>query len=151
MLEETGYTYDGNDNLLTRVTPKAETISFAYNAVNELLTKTLPGSLVTSYVYDLVGNLTSVTDPDSALTMTYAGESGADHQHGRQFESTIRQRDYTYDNRLTLADAQNTTTYAYDVLNRLTSLTAPVGGFTFAYDGLSRQTSLTLPNGTSIG
>lgn len=71
MLEETGYTYNANDNLLTRVTPKAETISFAYNAVNELLTKTLPGSLVTSYVYDLVCNLTSVTDPDSALTMTY--------------------------------------------------------------------------------
>ncbi|MCS6263540.1 MAG: hypothetical protein H8K11_07245 [Nitrospira sp.] len=40
--------YDGNDNLLTRITPKNETISFAYNAVNQLLSKTLPGSQVTS-------------------------------------------------------------------------------------------------------
>ena len=54
------YTYDGNDNLLTRITPKNETISFAYDAVNQLLSKTLPGSQVTSYLYDLAGNLTGV-------------------------------------------------------------------------------------------
>lgn len=56
-------TYDGNDNLLTRLTPKAETIVFAYDVVNQLLSKTLPGSLVTSYTYDPVGNLLTVSRP----------------------------------------------------------------------------------------
>ena len=120
------YTYDGNDNLLTRITPKNETISFAYDAVNQLLSKTLPGSQVTSYLYDLAGNLTTVMDPDSVLTMTYdqakrllnVTTAGSPHQ------PTVS-LGYAYDangNRLTLADGIKTTSYHYDGLNRLTGL-----------------------------
>ena len=65
------YTYDGNDNLTKRRTPKGDDILFAYDAVNQLLSKTLPGNQITQYVNDLAGNVTHVTDPDSVLTMTY--------------------------------------------------------------------------------
>ena len=46
-----------------------------------------------------------------------------------------------------MADPQNAaTTYAYDVLNRLKTLTFNGGSFGFGYDALSRRTSLTRPN-----
>ncbi|MBA5868325.1 MAG: hypothetical protein GDA67_16655 [Nitrospira sp. CR1.3] len=146
------YTYDGNDNLLTRVTPKAETISFEYNAVNELIKKTLPGNLLTQYGYDTVGNLTSVTDSDSALTMTYnqANRLLTTATTGSSNQPAVTLT-YTYDkngNRLTAVDPFGTNTATYDALNRLASLASPAGLATLTYDALSRRTSLTLPNGT---
>lgn len=124
------YTYDGNDNLLTRVTPKAETIRFEYNAVNELITKTLPGNLLTQYGYDAVGNLISVTDPDSTLTMTYdqANRLLTTSTAGSSTQPSVTLT-HTYDkngNRLTAVDSSGTNTYTYDSLNRLASLASLV-------------------------
>jgi RHS repeat-associated protein len=49
-----------------------------------------------------------------------------------------------------MTDPQNAgTTYVYDTLNRLTSLTSPQGAFGFSYDALSRRTQLTRPNNVS--
>jgi RHS repeat-associated protein len=112
--------------LLTRITPKNETISFAYDAVHHLLSKTLPGSQVTSYLYDLAGNLTNVMDPDSVLAMTYdqAKRLTSVKTAGSPHQPTVS-LGYAYDangNRLTLADGIKTTSYHYDGLNRLTGL-----------------------------
>jgi RHS repeat-associated protein len=60
---------------------------------------------------------------------------------------------YTYDkngNRLTMTDPTGTTTYTYDELNRLTSLTNPSSQtIEFDYDALSHRTQTTFPNGTT--
>jgi RHS repeat-associated protein len=64
---------------------------------------------------------------------------------------------YTYDansNRLTLTDPQSgVTNYAYDTLNRLSTLTPPTvfssTGFGFTYDVLNRRTQMTRPNGVA--
>jgi RHS repeat-associated protein len=65
---------------------------------------------------------------------------------------------YTYDaasNRIGFTDPESgSTTYAYDTLNRLTTLTPPSafsGGssFGFSYDALSRRTQMTRPNGVT--
>ncbi len=112
------YTYDGADNLTSRVTPKGETIRFEYDAVNQLLKKTLPGSQVTRYTYDTGGNLTGVTDPDSTVTMTYdpanrlltTSTVGSSHQPA----ATLT---YTYDkngNRVTVVDPTATNSYVYE-------------------------------------
>jgi RHS repeat-associated protein len=58
---------------------------------------------------------------------------------------------YTYDlngNRTSMIDPTGLTTYTYDALNRLTSITNNKGQVTsFTYDALSRRTSMTHANG----
>jgi len=58
---------------------------------------------------------------------------------------------YTYDlngNRISMIDPTGLTTYAYDALNRLTSMTNNKGQTTtFTYDALGRRTSMTHANG----
>jgi len=58
---------------------------------------------------------------------------------------------YVYDlngNRITMIDPTGLTTYNYDVLNRLTSITNNQGlTTTFTYDALGRRTSMTHDNG----
>ncbi|HEV8719169.1 MAG TPA: tandem-95 repeat protein [Candidatus Binatia bacterium] len=58
---------------------------------------------------------------------------------------------YTYDlngNRVSMIDPTGLTTYGYDALNRLTSITNNKGQVTsFTYDALSRRTSMTHANG----
>jgi RHS repeat-associated protein len=58
---------------------------------------------------------------------------------------------YTYDlngNRVSMIDPTGLTTYGYDALNRLTSITNNKGHVTsFTYDALSRRTSMTHANG----
>jgi RHS repeat-associated protein len=58
---------------------------------------------------------------------------------------------YTYDfngNRVSMVDPTGLTTYAYDALNRLTSITNNKGHVTsFTYDALGRRTSMTHANG----
>jgi RHS repeat-associated protein len=64
---------------------------------------------------------------------------------------------YTYDansNRASMTDPQNgVTSYVYDTLNRLSTLTPPAafgtGSFGFTYDALSRRTQMTRPNGVT--
>ncbi|MCK6450686.1 MAG: hypothetical protein L6R19_07480 [Alphaproteobacteria bacterium] len=87
------YTYDANDNVLTRTTRAGATIAFAYDPLNRLVTKTPPSPApVASYTYDLAGRITGTSDTSAALTAAVP-PSGTE----------VR-----YD-----------TTYAYDALNRV--------------------------------
>jgi RHS repeat-associated protein len=152
------YAYDAANNLTSKMDRKGQTINYVYDDMYRLTQKTYPDSTNVEYVYDLVGKLLSVTDPTGTYGFAYDNMGrlvGTTTQYA--FLSGTYTTSYTYDansNRLTFTDPQNgVTNYAYDTLNRLSTLTPPTAfsstGFGFTYDGLSRRTQMTRPNGVT--
>jgi RHS repeat-associated protein len=126
--------------------------------LNRLTQKTYPDSTSVEYVYDLVGKVLQVNDPTGTYGFAYDNMGrliGTTTQYS--FLSSSFANAYTYDadsNRVTLTDPQGgVTSYAYDTLNRLSTLTPPTAfsstGFGFTYDALSRRTQMTRPNGVT--
>jgi RHS repeat-associated protein len=153
------YAYDAANNLISKTDRKGQTINYVYDDMNRLTQKTYPDSTSVEYVYDLVGKLRQVTDPTGTYGFAYDNMGrlvGTSTQYTflplNNFTNS-----YTYDansNRLTLTDPQGgVTSYAYDTLNRLSTLTPPTAfsstGFGFTYDVLSRRTQMTRPNGVT--
>ena len=109
-----------------------------------------------NYTYDNDSRLTQVSDPTGTYQFTFDNMgrlTGTTTSYafltGRNFTTS-----YGYDkasNRTSFTDPESgPTSYVYDTLNRLQTLTPPVaissGNFGFGYDGLSRRISLTRPN-----
>lgn len=146
------YGYDYNGNLTTKRDRNLQTINYAYDAANRLTSKTYPDTTSISYTYDLANHLTQVVDPTGTYGFTFDAD-GRLTQTSTAY-SFIAGRTFTvgygYDaaaNRTSMTDPQNAgTTYVYDTLNRLQTLTSPQGAFGFSYDPLSRRTQLTRPN-----
>jgi RHS repeat-associated protein len=149
------YGYDSNGTLTSKIDRKNQTISYVYDAANRLTSKSYPDTTSVAYTYDLANHLTQVSDP----TGTYGFTLDAD---GRLTQASttysfisghVFNVGYGYDaasNRTSMTDPQNGgTTYVYDTLNRLSSLTSPQGAFGFSYDALGRRTQLTRPNGVA--
>lgn len=191
----TTYTYTGG--LLTSVTEpdpdgaggqSAPVTSYTYDAMGRTLTMTDPLGNVTTYAYDNLGRQTSVTmpDPDGAGSLTSLVSTTVYDAFDRiisltDFDGTTTS--FTYDsegNKLTETTALGTTTYTYDELNRvetittadpdgtgpltalvttyvytvagqLKSVTTPKGTTTYTYDDRRRRTSTTLPDPDGAG
>jgi YD repeat-containing protein len=104
------------------------------------------------FAYDNDSRLTQVTDPTGTYAFTFDNMGRLTNAAtnyafltGRNFSTG-----YGYDaasNRTSFTDPENgATSYVYDTLNRLQTLTSPQGAFGFSYDALSRRTGLTRPN-----
>ena len=154
------YSYDAVGNLASKIDRKKQTITYTYDQLNRLTQKTYPDSTAVNYSYDNDSRLTQVTDPTGTYQFTFDNMgrlTGTNTQYsfltGRSFTTS-----YSYDatsNRVGFSDPEGgSTTYAYDNLNRLQTLTPPAeftsgaaaNSFGFGYDALSRRTGLTRPN-----
>src|SRR3989454_10208753 len=158
-LSET-YAYDANNNLTSKTDRKGQTITYVYDALNRLTHKGYPDATGVDYIYDLVGKIQQVNDPTGTYAFAYDNMGrliGTTTSYafltGRTFTAS-----YSYDaasNRTGFTDPEGgASTYAYDTLNRLTTLTPPAaftatGNFGFSYDALSRRTQMTRPNGVN--
>jgi RHS repeat-associated protein len=153
------YAYDADNDLTSKTDRNGNTITYLYDALNRLTQKSYPNSTSVEYTYDLVGKVLQVNDPTGTYGFSY-------DNMGRLIGTTTQYtflpsnnftNSYTYDansNRLTLTDPQGgVTSYAYDTLNRLSTLTPPTAfsstGFGFSYDALSRRIQMTRPNGVT--
>jgi YD repeat-containing protein len=138
------YTLDAAGNRSTKQDDLAGvTTSYGYDPIYELLSATQGGTTTESYTYDPVGNRTaSLAIP--SYTVNSSNELTSDSNAS-----------YTYDNNgntLTKVVGSNTTSYAWDFENRLTSVTLPNSGGTvqFKYDPFGRRIEKISPTTTSI-
>jgi RHS repeat-associated protein len=114
---------------------------YTYDALNDLLSVTQKGGSSSSsnwrprsFVYDSLSRLTSATNPESGtINYTYDGNSN------------LLTKIAPSPNQPSTGTATVTTTYSYDVLNRLTGKSytdgyasnAPTQGVTYGYDGVN--------------
>ena len=153
------YGYDAVGNLTSKTDRKNQQIAYTYDQLNRLTQKTYPDSTAVNYTYDNDSRLTAVTDPTGTYSFTFdnMGQLTGTSTSYSFLTSRSFTTSYGYDkasNRTSFTDPENgSTTYAYDTLNRLQTLTPPSaftsGSFGFSYDALSRRTQMTRPNGVS--
>ena len=153
------YGYDADNNLITKTDRKGQTITYTYDLANRLTSKTYPDSTNVAYSYDKASRLTQVVDPTGTYTFTFdnMGRLVSTSTQYTFLTNKTFTTSYTYDkasNRTGFTDPEGgSTTYAYDTLNRLQTLTPPsaftTGSFGFSYDALSRRTQMTRPNGVT--
>ena len=137
----TTYTYNTFGEVLTSTDPLGNKTTNTYDPKGNLLTVTAPApdgnmpASVTQFQYNGLGELTQITDPRqnvTTLTYTTAGLIA------------------------TIKDAQqHVTTYGYDARGNRTSVIDPINGSahptTFAYDLMNRLTGITYPDGSTVG
>jgi len=125
----TTYTYDELDRLVSVMDPLGNTTSFAYDAVGNRTVKTKPDGMTFAYSYDVLSRLVEVSAPGLNISYTYDAAG----------------------NRTTMADGTGATSYTYDPLDRLASVTYPDGRtLAYTYDAVSNRTGLTYPAGEAV-
>jgi RHS repeat-associated protein len=154
--QRTSYGYDEQGNRTSQTDASGRTTSFEYDALGRETRRTLPavtdpagGPAVPAFetkTYDAAGNLTSHTDFMGRVT-TYAYDPDTDRLASRTYPNPDENVAFTYTptgRRKTATDSRGTTSYAYDLRDRLVSLTYPDGrSLGYDYDPQGNRTKLT--------
>ncbi|MBX9723723.1 MAG: hypothetical protein K2X81_20120, partial [Candidatus Obscuribacterales bacterium] len=149
------YSYNANNQVLTLITRKSDTITNTYDVLLRLSTRQ-PGSLpLQTFSFDLAGRLTKVHTPVSGTDPASGDFQYSFDGAGRLYLQTMpdgKTITYALDEngnrtKLTYPDGFYVN-YNYDQLNRLTdiSLTTFLPSVHFDYDELSRRIAITYDN-----
>ena len=152
----TSYTYDGDGNVLTVTNALSRVTTFTYNSFGQILTAVGPRGAIEN-TYDVNGNLLQVENYDDTVTQfTYNAkgqvtkitdalnrETDFVYYPNGQLQSVTPPsgvtQSFTYDangNMLTMTAGGLTTTYTYDTMNRVATITDPLNNVTtYTYDG----------------
>jgi len=129
------FVYDLNGNRLSITDPNGHVTHFEYDACNHVTAESDAVGKGYRYTYDANGNLLTRLDTRNNTT-TYAYYK--DHRLKRVTYPNSTTVAFTYDangNRLTMADANGTTAWVYDDLDRITGVTDSFGNTVgYAYD-----------------
>lgn len=143
----TEYTYDEIGNLKKIRDANGHETTFAYDILNRLWKVTDPLGHVTEFGYDALGNRTSFIDANNQTTLF--NYDLANRLDIIDYPSGMADVDFGYDplGRLTgMDDGLGHTTWAYDNLNRITSITDPFNKTVgYGYDDDGKRTSITYP------
>jgi RHS repeat-associated protein len=148
----TSYGYDENGNLKTLTDARNNTWAWDYNDSDEPYQVTDPLGAVASFGYDTSGRVTSTTTrAGRKATETFDALSRPRHveytETGQLIPSSTA--DYAYwdstnDQIKAITDSlAGTTSYSYDVHDRLTATTGPTGTVAYTYDGADRLHTMT--------
>jgi RHS repeat-associated protein len=142
-----GTTDDDSDSAIDDGCPS---MLYAYDPVNRLISQTDALGNVWEYDYDEAGRLDTRTDPKSQAT-AYAYNL---RNQLTAIDYPVGTTDVTFDyddlgNRTEMVDATGTTTYDYDALDRLETVTFP-GSRTvgYTYDAVGNRASVTYAGGS---
>jgi RHS repeat-associated protein len=158
--------YDDLGNVVFQEDPTGVSSTHAYDAASRRLSTTDEGSNTWTYEYDVRGAVTRTTDPLDRTTSSTFDPAG--REVARSWGTVSSPADATeyfgvdaVGNRVSSrsarssssSDATYLSTYAYDALSRLTSVTLPVDGTatinaTFGYDAAGNLTRVT--NGNNV-
>lgn len=136
----TTYGFDNNGNQTSIAAPLGRNTANVYDELNRLTQVTDPAAGITRYGFNALDQLISVTDPRNKIT-SYSFNALGDLKG--QVSPDTGTTNNTFDsagNLQTSTDARGkTATYAYDALNRVTSITYPDQTIGYVYDTGSNQ------------
>ena len=148
----TRYAYDNMGNLVSATDADGKTVTYGYDLEGNL-TELTDAKGTTKQTYDLLGNLKSIVNPDSSV-ITY------DYDKLNRLVSKTYSQDedcnviYLYDvegNRLSMSDQSGESTYTYDLLNRVTSVTSANGStVSYTYDEANNLATIEYPDGRVV-
>ena len=147
------YSYDDAGNRTARTNGDNHTTTYAYDALNRATGVTDPLGRTTTFAYDGAGNQVSTIDPSGRTT---AFGYDANNQLVSVDYSDPQTHDVTfaYDanrRRTTMVDGSGTSSYSYDVGNRLTSVTNGSGATTgYGWDAANHMTSIAYDSGRTV-
>ncbi len=147
------YGYDPNGNRTQLIDPDSVVTLYAYDALNRLSSATTAAG-ATTYAYQRNSLLDRITYPNgSASQYAYDDTNRVTQINNLHDTVLISSFGYTYDqngNRVEQVEthsgvpALETTTYEYDLADRLTEVTYPEERVTYTYDGAgNRETEVT--------
>ncbi|MBL3616339.1 MAG: putative Ig domain-containing protein [gamma proteobacterium endosymbiont of Lamellibrachia anaximandri] len=140
---QTSYLYDQEDNLLAQTDARGNTTRFIYDDADRQTRKTYPDGTTETRQYDPVGNVTTTTDANSDITVQSFDAKG--QLIAKTFpDATGETFSYTATGKVATADnVQGTTTYSYDVNDRLVRLGNSDGSsIEYGYDAEGNRTSV---------
>ena len=142
------YSYDAQNRLT--VTTLAGATTYSYDDADRLETVTDWNDQSTNYIYDDAGRLSNTILPNGTHTInTYDNADRLIDITHTQGAVTLESFTYTLDNvgnRLSMTDADGTTTYSYDAIDRLTNVVYPAGSpisVSYSYDPMGNRLSMT--------
>ena len=156
------FRYDANGNRVGLTDAKGLVFSYTFDELNRETLKSYPlpnpatGDDIQSIAngYDANGNITSVTESYSGATGTRVTTRSYDRfdrltEVTDAFGERLRYRYDANGNRTSLTDSDGkVTSYSFDALNRVATVTNAAGVTSYEYDRSSLPTRTTYPNGT---
>jgi RHS repeat-associated protein len=158
--DSTSYQYDYLGDPLTTTSPDGVLTTDTYDHLGELASTANPFGDITSYAYNYAGQVSQVTNPDGTYdsysynptgTLASATAYGTSAEPG-ELPPVLSAKSYGYDPSGNLTSAtdgdENTTSYAYNAADELTSQVQPVSSSvsdttSYGYDAAGNQTSVT--------
>lgn len=148
------YGYDGAGNVTRRTYPDGRVIDYSYDDDGPMAAVTSLAR-ATTYLYDAAGNLTQTTLPTGngyTETRTYDRAARLTEVRNAKSGTTLSFAQYAYDpvgNPTSTTTISGTTTYGYDLLDRLTSASGGGLDLSYVYDAVGNRASETRPTGTT--
>jgi RHS repeat-associated protein len=149
--KSTTYSYDSAGRLLSMSDRRGATTTYTYDALDRVVTVTRPEG-VTRFTYDAVGRLSEIADSVGSISYRYDAVDRLvkEIQVAGGLTTEVA---YAYDaldrriSRVVNGSSTETTTYAYDLTNRLKSISYRGQVTSYEYDTAGRLAVKVLPNG----